>query len=321
MPEQFSDISSVFVEAIGAVLVILFCAAYLSYVERKVLAAMQLRKGPNVVGPFGLLQPVADALKLLSKETIIPFGADIPLFIGAAIFAFSLALSAWVVVPFDDAGALANINVGVVYLFSALFLGVYGVVIGSWASSSKYSLIGGMRFAAQAISYNLIVGLVMVAVVLKAGSLNLNRIVDVQRDGWFLFSILFPLFAVFIIAMFAEMCRDPLGAEGEYSAVGLGLFSLGRNMNILLLSAMASLLFLGGWLPPFEFLDFVPGFIWLALKTVLCLFVLFWARATLPCYRHDQLMDICWKGLLPFSLLWVVLVAGYLTVAGGLPHA
>jgi len=333
LPQFFSDIPFITIAAIiGIILGLLFCVAYLTYAERKVLAAMQLRKGPNVVGPFGLLQPIADGIKLLAKETIIPTGADVPLFIGAPIFTFFLALSAWAVIPFDAGAVLANINVGVLYLFAVSSLGVYGIIIAGWASNSKYSLLGGMRLAAQMVSYEVSIGLVIITVLLNTGSLNLSRIVEAQQDGWFVCSILFPMFIVFFISALAETSRNPFdlpegeselvgGFNTEYSSMVFALFFLGEYANMILLSAMISILFLGGWLPLFAALDFVPGYVWFAFKIAFCLFVFLWTRATLPRYRYDQLMRIGWKCFLPLSLFWVVLVAGYLIATGGLPHA
>jgi NADH-quinone oxidoreductase subunit H len=308
----------------------LFCVAYLTYFERKVLALMQLRKGPNVVGPFGLLQPVADGLKLLSKETILPTRADKALFLGAPIFSFFIALSAWAVIPFDAGIVLSNVNVGILYLFALSSFGVYGIIVAGWSSGSRYSFLGGMRSAAQMVSYEVATGLVIITVLLFTGSLNLSKIVEAQKDGWFACGILFPMFIVFFIAALAETNRNPFdlpegeselvgGFNTEYGSMSFALFFLSEYANMILMSAVATILFLGGWLPPMEALAVVPGFIWFALKVGLCLFVFVWVRATLPRYRYDQLMRIGWKWFLPFSLVWVVLVAGYLLAAGRLP--
>jgi NADH-quinone oxidoreductase subunit H len=305
--------------------------AYLTYAERKVMAAMQMRRGPNVVGPLGLLQPVADGLKLMGKETIIPTGANVALFLGAPMLTFFLSLVSWAVIPFQPGVVLANINVGILYLFTISSLGVYGIIIAGWASNSKYSFLGALRSAAQMVSYEVSIGLVIITVLLCAGSLNLTKIVEAQKDGWFVFTGLFPMFIIFFISALAETNRHPFdlpegeselvgGFNTEYSSMSFALFFIGEYINMILLSAVTSILFLGGWLPPHHSLSFVPGFIWFVLKICCCLFVFLWARATLPRYRYDQLMRIGWKFFLPFSLVWVVLTAGYLVYFDKLPH-
>ena len=310
--------------------VLLGAVAYLTYAERKVMAAMQMRRGPNVVGPLGLLQPVADGIKLLGKETIIPSGANVALFLGAPMLTFFLALSSWAVIPFQAGVVLADINVGILYLFAISSLGVYGIIIAGWASNSKYSFLGGLRSAAQMVSYEVSIGLVLITVLLCVGSLNLSKVVEAQRHGWFAFSILFPMFIVFFISALAETNRHPFdlpegeselvgGFNTEYSSMSFALFFLGEYANMILLSAMTTILFLGGWLAPFSFLDFIPGFIWFVIKICACLFVFLWARATVPRYRYDQLMRIGWKFFLPLSLIWVVLVSGYLVMFDKLP--
>ena len=316
---------------------LLGAVAYLTYAERKVMAAMQMRRGPNVVGPLGLLQPVADGIKLLGKETIIPSGANVALFLGAPMLTFFLALSAWAVIPFQAGVVLSNINVGILYLFAISSLGVYGIIVAGWSSNSKYSFLGALRSAAQMVSYEVSIGLVIITVLLCAGSLNLTKIVETQDGGfwnWHIFKnycLLFPMFIVFFISALAETNRHPFdlpegeselvgGFNTEYSSMSFALFFLGEYANMILMSATTSLLFLGGWLPPFAFLSFVPGFIWFALKICFCLFVFLWARATLPRYRYDQLMRIGWKWFLPFSLVWVLLTAGYLLAFDKLPH-
>ena len=332
LPATYIPVVLIVIAIVAVILILLGAVAYLTYYERKVMAAMQMRRGPNVVGPLGLLQPVADGVKLIAKETILPAGANIPLFLGAPIFTFFLALSAWAVVPFDAGVVLANINVGVLYLFAISSLSVYGIIIAGWASNSKYSFLGGLRSAAQMVSYEVSIGLIIVTVLLCVGSLNLTKIVEAQRDGWFAFSILFPMFIVYFISALAETNRHPFdlpegeselvgGFNTEYSSMSFALFFLGEYANMILMSAIATILFLGGWLPPLVALSFVPGFIWFALKIVLCLFVFLWARATLPRYRYDQLMRIGWKWFLPLSLIWVVVVAGYLLYFNKLPHA
>ena len=312
---------------------VLIGVAYLTYAERKVLAAIQLRKGPNVVGPFGLLQPFADAIKMLTKETIIPSGANRVLFMMAPMLTFILAMLAWAVIPVNDGWAIADINVGVLYLFAISSLGVYGIIIAGWASNSKYAFLGALRSAAQMVSYEVSMGFVLVTVLLCAGSLNLTDIVRAQTRVWF-FIPLFPMFVIFFISALAETNRAPFDLpEGEseivagffveYSSMSFGLFFLGEYANMILMSAMTSILFLGGWLPPLSLIPFtwIPGPIWLILKICFCLFVFIWVRGTFPRYRYDQLMRLGWKVFLPFSLFWLVLTAGVLVGFGWLPHA
>ncbi len=315
---------------------LMLAIAYLTYAERKVLAMMQLRQGPIMVGPFGLLQPIADAIKLLHKETIIPAGANRGVFMAAPILTFLLSLSAWAVVPFADGAVVANINVGILYLFAISSLGVYGVMMAGWSSNSKYPFLGGLRAAAQMVSYEVSMGLVIVTVLLTVGSLNLTDIVE-TRQPWWLWLLLSPMMVVFFISTLAETNRVPFdlpegeseivgGFNTEYSSLSFGLFFLGEYANMILLCAMTSILFLGGWLPPFGIhfgiLDQWPilakfvGGIWFAGKISVCLFIFLWVRATLPRYRYDQLMRLGWKIFLPFSLFWVVLVAGVLLATG-----
>ncbi len=324
------------IKVVCIIVPLLVAVAYLTYAERKVMAAMQMRRGPNVVGPLGLLQPMADGIKLMGKETIIPSGANTALFLMAPMLTFFLALSAWAVIPFDAGVVLANINVGILYLLAISSLSVYGVLIAGWASNSKYSFLGGLRSAAQMVSYEVSIGLVIITVILCAGSLNLSKIIEAQTHGWFVFSILFPMFIVYFISALAETNRHPFdlpegeselvgGFNTEYSSMSFALFFLGEYANMILLSATASVLFLGGWLAPFNwgapfaFLEPVWGFLWFAAKIAFCLFVFLWTRTTLPRYRYDQLMRIGWKFFLPFSLLWVVVTAGYLLMFDKLP--
>lgn len=308
--------------------------AYVTYAERKVLALVQLRRGPNLVGPFGLLQPFADGLKLVMKETIIPSGASKVLFVAAPILLFFLSLVAWAVIPFDAGLVLANINVGILYLFAISSLGVYGIIIAGWASNSKYSFLGAMRSAAQMVSYEVSIGFVLITVLLLAGSLNLTEIVEAQSSrfgmlGWNWLP-LFPMFIIFFISGLAETNRSPFdlpegeselvgGFNTEYSSIPFALFFLGEYANMILMSAMTSTLFLGGWLSPIPLEPFtwVPGIIWFILKICLCLFVFIWVRATMPRYRYDQLMRLGWKVFLPLSLLYVVLVAAYVVFCKG----
>jgi NADH-quinone oxidoreductase subunit H len=328
----------VIVGLIVAILIpVLLSVAYLTLAERKVIGWMQLRKGPNVVGPFGLLQPIADALKLLMKETIVPSGANPVLFLIAPMLTFILAVIAWAVIPFDEGWVLADINVGVLYLFAISSLGVYGIIVAGWASNSKYAFLGALRSAAQMVSYEVSIGFVIVAVLLTAGTLNLSEIVLSQAGGgfwtWYFLPHL-PMFVVFIISALAETNRAPFdlpeaeaelvsGYNVEYSAMAFALFFLGEYANMILMSGMTVVLFLGGWLPPLDIAPFnwIPGPIWFALKVALVLFVFLWVRATFPRYRYDQLMRLGWKVFLPLSLAWVVITAGFLVATDNLPGA
>lgn len=312
---------------------LLICMAMLTYFERKIIAAMQLRKGPNVVGFMGLLQPFADGVKLILKETIIPAQANKVVFLAAPMLTFMLALLGWAVIPINAEFVIANINVGVLYLFAISSLGVYGIIMAGWASNSKYAFLGAIRSSAQMVSYEVSIGFVIVTVLLYVGSLNLNDIVQAQAGGishWFAFNIfsgeflLFPMFILFIISALAETNRHPFDlpeAEGElvagynveYSSMSFALFFLGEYMNMILMSGITTILFLGGWHAPSDAAIFaaIPGTLWFILKVCFCLFIFIWARATLPRYRYDQLMRLGWKIFLPLSLLWVVLTAAY----------
>lgn len=319
--------------SLALIVPLLIGVAYLTYAERKVLAAVQLRRGPNVTGPFGLWQPFADALKMLFKETIIPDGSNRLLFLIAPIITFGLAIIAWAVIPVNDHWGIANINVGMLYLFAISSLGVYGVIIAGWASNSKFAFLGAMRSAAQMVSYEVSIGLVILSVLVCTGSLNLNQIVLAQRHIWFAIPLL-PMLVVFFISGLAETNRAPFDLpEGEseivagffveYSAMSFALFFLGEYANMILMSGMTTILFLGGWLSPIPFVPFtwIPGPIWFILKVAICLFVFLWVRATLPRFRYDQLMQLGWKVFLPLSLAWLVLTASVLEIFGWLPHA
>jgi NADH-quinone oxidoreductase subunit H len=308
---------------------LLSAVAYLTYAERKVIGAMQLRKGPNVVGPFGLLQPLADGVKLFFKETILPAGANKVVFVMAPMLTFVLGLIAWAVIPFDYGIVLSDINVGILYLFAISSLGVYGVIMAGWASNSKYPFLGALRSAAQMVSYEVSMGFVIISVLICVGSLNLTDIVRAQENIWFVIPLL-PMFVIFFISILAETNRSPFDLpEGEselvagffveYSAMTFALFFLGEYANMILMSAMTTILFLGGWLPPFEFLSFIPGPIWFFAKIAAVLFCFLWVRATFPRYRYDQLMRLGWKVFLPFSLFWVVLTAGVVVAFDLLP--
>jgi NADH-quinone oxidoreductase subunit H len=315
-------------QIVAIIIPLLVAVAYLTYAERKVLASMQLRQGPNIVGPFGLLQPMADGLKLFGKETIIPAGANRIVFVAAPMLTFLLSLIAWAVIPFDAGMVLADINVGMLYLFAISSMGVYGIIMAGWASNSKYSFLGAMRSAAQMVSYEVSMGFVIIAVLLSVGSLNLSDIVLAQKTVWFILPHL-PMFVVFFISILAETNRAPFdlpegeselvgGFNTEYSAMTFALFFLGEYANMILMSGMTSILFLGGWLPPFDIAPFnwIPGPIWFALKIAFCLFIFLWVRATMPRFRYDQLMRLGWKVFLPLSLIWVVLTAGVLVTFG-----
>jgi NADH-quinone oxidoreductase subunit H len=310
---------------------LLLAVAYLTYAERKVIGAMQLRQGPMTVGPYGLLQPIADGVKLFLKETVIPTGANKVVFIAAPMVTFILALIGWAVMPFGDGLVLADINVGVLYLFAISSLGVYGIIMAGWASNSRYAFLGALRSSAQMVSYEIAIGLIIICVLITAGSLNLSAIVRAQEGLWYAVPH-FPMFMLFLASMLAETNRHPFdlpedeaslvtGYNVEYSAMTFALFFLGEYANMILMSAIATILFLGGWLPPFGIFPFtlIPGPIWFILKICAVLFVFIWARATLPRYRYDQLMRLGWKVFLPLSLLWVVVTSGFLVAFDLLP--
>jgi NADH-quinone oxidoreductase subunit H len=310
---------------------VLVSVAMIVWLDRRVWAFVQKRQGPNVVGPFGLLQSLADALKYIFKEIIIPSSSNKVIFILAPIVTMTLALIAWAVIPFSATQVLADINVGILYLFAVSSLGVYGIIMGGWASNSKYPFLGAIRSAAQMVSYEVSIGVIIINVLLCVGSLNLNDIVEAQQNLWFVIP-LFPMFVIFFISALAETNRPPFdlpeaeaelvaGYQTEYSGMMYAMFWLGEYANILLMCAMGAILFLGGWMSPIDIYPFtlVPGAIWLILK-ILFLFILFaLVKAIVPRYRYDQLMRLGWKVFLPLSLTWVVLTASYLFYFNLLP--
>jgi NADH-quinone oxidoreductase subunit H len=310
---------------------VLVSVAIIVWLDRRIWAFVQKRQGPNVVGPFGLLQSLADALKYIFKEVIIPSSANKAIFILAPIITMTLALISWAVIPFSATQVIADINVGILYLFAVSSLGVYGIIMGGWASNSKYPFLGAIRSAAQMVSYEVSIGVIIINVLLCVGSLNLNDIVVAQKNMWFVIP-LFPMFIIFFISALAETNRPPFdlpeaeaelvaGYQTEYSGMMYAMFWLGEYANILLMCAMGSVLFLGGWLSPIEVYPFnlIPGAIWLIFK-ILFLFVLFaLVKATVPRYRYDQLMRLGWKIFLPLSLSWLVLTSSYLFYFNLLP--
>jgi NADH-quinone oxidoreductase subunit H len=310
---------------------VLVSVAMIVWLDRRVWAFVQKRQGPNVVGPFGLLQSLADALKYMFKEIIIPASSNKIIFILAPIITMTLALIAWAVIPFSETQVLANINVGILYIFAVSSLGVYGIIMGGWASNSKYPFLGSIRSAAQMVSYEVSIGIIIINVLLCVGSLNLNDIVLAQKDIWFIIP-LFPMFIIFFISALAETNRPPFdlpeaeaelvaGYQTEYSGMMYAMFWLGEYANILLMCALGSILFLGGWLSPIDIYPFnlIPGAFWLILK-ILLLFILFaLVKAIVPRYRYDQLMRLGWKIFLPLSLTYVVLTASYLFYFNLLP--
>ena len=311
---------------------VLVSVALIVWLDRRVWAFVQKRRGPNVVGPFGLLQTLADGLKYMFKEIIIPASADKIIFILAPIITLTLALIAWAVIPFSQEMVLADINVGILYLFAVSSLSVYGIIMGGWASNSKYPFLGAIRSAAQMVSYEVSIGIIIINVLVCVGSLNLNKIILAQQNVWFIFP-LFPMFVIFFISALAETNRPPFdlpeaeselvaGYQTEYSGMMYAMFWLGEYANILLLCALGSILFLGGWLSPIDIypLNILPGLFWMVFK-ILILFILFsLVKAIVPRYRFDQLMRLGWKIFLPLSLIWLVLTSSFLFFTGTLPN-
>ncbi len=331
--ESFLFVFREFYKILFLLIPVLVSVAMIVWLDRRVWAFVQKRRGPNVVGPFGLLQSLADALKYLFKEIIIPASSNKIIFILAPIVTMTLALVAWAVIPFSETLVLADINVGILYLFAVSSLGVYGIIMGGWASNSKYPFLGAIRSAAQMISYEVSIGVIIINVLLCVGSLNLIDIVIAQKNLWFVVP-LFPMFIIFFISALAETNRPPFdlpeaeaelvaGYQTEYSGMMYAMFWLGEYANILLMCAMGSILFLGGWLPPVDISPFnlIPSPIWLIFK-IIFLFILFaLVKAIVPRYRYDQLMRLGWKIFLPFSLIWVVLTASYLIYFDLLPNS
>jgi NADH-quinone oxidoreductase subunit H len=318
----FLLVLNLILKSLAIIIPLLVAVAYLTLLERKVMASMQQRRGPNVVGLFGLLQPLADGLKLLIKETILPASANTIIFILAPIITFLLALVTWSVIPFGVGMVLIDLNVGILFVFAISSLGVYGIIAAGWSSNSKYSFLGALRSAAQMVSYEVSIGLIIMCVLLCGGSLNLSEIVYAQKEVWYCVPLL-PLFIMFFISGLAETNRAPFdlpeaeaelvsGYNTEYAAMGFALFFLGEYANMILMCSVLSILFLGGWLPLINIFPFnlIPGVFWFGFKVTILLFVFVWVRAAFPRYRYDQLMRLGWKVFLPFSLGWVLFVSG-----------
>ena len=309
---------------LSLILPLLIAVAYFTLIERQILAAVQRRQGPIIVGFYGLLQPLADGLKLFLKETVLPKSSNMIIFILAPVFTFGLALSGWVVVPFGDGFALSNLNVGLLYIFAISSLSVHSVIMAGWSSNSKYAFLGALRSAAQMISYEVSMGITIVSVILLSGSLNLNDIVIAQKNLWYCIP-LFPMFIIFFICALAETNRHPFdwpeaeaelvsGYNVEYSAMSFALFFLAEYSNIILMCSMTVILFLGGWYPILNFWPFylIPGTIWFAIKTLFFIFLFILIRGTLPRYRYDQLMRLGWKVFLPISLAFLLIISSIL---------
>lgn len=309
---------------------LLISVAYFTLAERKILGAIQRRKGPNVVGIYGLLQPLSDGFKLLMKETIIPSSSNNIIFILSPILVFALSLMGWLVIPFSKYSLLAELNIGILYILAISSLGVYGIILSGWSSNSKYAFLGALRSTAQMISYEVSIGFIILTVIVCCGSFNLEEIINFQRNVWFFIPFL-PLSFMFFVSGLAETNRHPFdlpeaeaelvsGYNVEYSAMGFALFSLGEYSNMLLMCSLNSILFFGGWLPPFDFLNFIPGGIFFSLKICFFIFLFVWARAALPRYRYDQLMSLGWKVFLPLSLSYLMFTISILCTLNYFPN-
>jgi NADH-quinone oxidoreductase subunit H len=309
---------------------LLISVAYFTLAERKILGAIQRRRGPNVIGVYGLLQPLSDGFKLLMKETVLPSSANKFIFIISPILTFVISLMGWAIIPYDKYSILAEFNIGILYLFAMSSLGVYGIIMSGWSSNSKYAFLGALRSTAQMVSYEVSIGFIMITIVVCCGSFNLQQIIDFQKNVWFVIPF-FPLFLMFFTSALAETNRHPFdlpeaeaelvsGYNVEYSAMGFALFSLGEYANMLMMSSINVILFFGGWLPPFGFLSIIPGSFWFGLK--ICFFVILfvWMRAALPRYRYDQLMGLGWKVFLPISLTYLMLTYSILITFNLLPY-
>jgi NADH-quinone oxidoreductase subunit H len=319
----------IIVKILIIIIFILISVAYFTLAERKILGAIHRRRGPNVIGVFGLLQPLADGLKLFLKETILPANADQLIFIIAPILTFIISLMGWAVIPFSRYSTISELNLGLLYILAISSIGVYGIIMSGWSSNSKYSFLGSLRSAAQMVSYEVSIGFIIISIILCVGSFNLQNIIEAQKNIWFIVPF-FPLFLMFCVSGLAETNRHPFdlpeaeaelvsGYNVEYSAMGFALFSLGEYGNMLVMSSTIIILFLGGWLAPFQ-LIFIPDVLWFALK--ICLFVIFfiWIRAALPRYRYDQLMSLGWKAFLPLSISYLILVFCLLISFNLLPY-
>lgn len=331
---QFLYLVAIVASVLAIALPLLIAVAFAVYFDRKIWAAVQMRRGPNVVGPFGLLQSFADGLKLFLKETIIPTGANKVIFLLAPMITFTLALISWAVIPFEAEMAIADLNVGILYILAISSLGVYGIIMSGWASNSRYAFLGALRSAAQMVSYEVSIGFVLVCVLISAGSLNMGDIVDRQAGGiiYWNFWPFFPIFFIFFISALAETNRPPFdlpeaeaelvaGYQVEYSSMAFALFFLGEYANILLMSAVMAILFFGGWHAPLPALEFIPGFIWMLIKIGFGFFLFAMVKAFVPRYRYDQLMRLGWKVFLPLSLFFVVFYAAIYVYGGLLPNA
>src|SRR5690242_15136541 len=327
MAEMVTLVGLIALQSVALLIALLIVVSFLIYADRKVWAAVQLRRGPNVVGPWGVLQSFADLLKFVFKEVIIPDGANKGVFVLAPIISATLALAAWAVIPVAEGWEVANLNVGILYLFALSSLGVYGIIMGGWASNSKYPFLSALRAAAQMVSYEVSIGFVIITVLLFAGSLNLSAIVRAQEHWWNAFTLLFPMLPIFFVSALAETNRPPFdlveaeselvaGFFVEYSATPFLLFFLGEYVSVVLMCAMCTILFFGGWLPPLSIWPFtaVPGILWFLAKVIFFFFLFAMAKAMVPRYRYDQLMRLGWKVFLPTSLLWVVVTAGWVLV-------